>query len=167
MRLPADRVSKVLTPAVVATCLAVTYWRLYVGFDFTDDAYYVAVPYHLIRGANVFVDDTAVAQGFVALLVYPFLRAYYAVAGLDGIILFARHLQFAISIGAAAATAVALRAVMPLARGLLAALLLVVFVPFNLHAVSYNTLGTELFTVGLALGFRSLRRPEERSTQIA
>jgi hypothetical protein len=145
-----------IVAAVMISAIGATYWRIYYGVDFTDESYYVAVPYRLVRGANVFTDDNAVAQGFVSLMVYPFFRAYYSVAGITGIVLFARHLQFFFSLGVAAVVAYSLRAALTTSRAALAALPAVLFVPFNIHGLSYDSLGSGFFTAGCLLGFRAL-----------
>lgn len=160
------RVANGFVAVVVAAALALTYLRLFYGVDITDQSYYVAVPYHLIRGAHVFVDDTAVAQGFVALLVYPFFRAYYGLFGLTGIILFARHLQFVFSLAVACAVFVSVRAVVGTRRAVLVSTAAVVFVPFNIHGASYNTLGCGFFTAGCFVDFACLGAPDARTMRV-
>jgi hypothetical protein len=143
-----DLAKLAFTPLVVLAVIGLTYWRLYYGIDFTDESYYVAVPFRLVLGARPFVDETAVAQQLAAILIYPFVRAYYAVAGQTGIVLFLRHLQFLFSLTVALAVVFALRSVLETRRAVLVGLAVVAFVPFNIHSLSYNTLGGGLFTAG-------------------
>jgi hypothetical protein len=145
-----------LVVAVVAGAVAVTYSRLFYGVDFTDESFYVAVPYRLVRGARPFVDETDVQELTAAILVYPFVRAYDAVAGVDGIVLFLRQLQFLFSLGVAAAVFASVRLLVGARRALLIAAMAVLFVPFDIHSLSYDTLGSGLFTAGCLLSFRSL-----------
>src|SRR5207247_7805005 len=98
--------------------------------------------------------------------VYPLIRAYYAVAGGTGIVLFVRHLQFLFSLTVALAVVLSLRSVLETRRAVLVGLAVVAFVPFNIHSLSYNTLGGGLFTAGCFLGFRCLREPERRATRV-
>lgn len=44
---------------MVAAVVGVTYRRLYDGIDFTDESYYVVLPYRLVLGARPFVDETS------------------------------------------------------------------------------------------------------------
>jgi hypothetical protein len=162
-----SRAADVAAGCVAVAAIGVTYWRLHYGIDFTDEAYYVAVPYRLIKGARVFVDTTAVAQGFVAVLVYPIFRAYYAVRGLEGIILFDREMHLLFSLGVGISVFLALKSVLETRRALLAATAVAVFAPFNIHGLSYDTLGSGFFTAGTFLGFRSLQRPSRRRLHVA
>lgn len=146
----------------VATVVGVTYRRLYDGIDFTDESYYVVLPYRLVLGARPFVDETSVTQQTAALLAYPFVRTYYLVAGTTGIVLFVRHLQLALSLLVAAAAAVSLRKALDGARAALVAAAAVAFVPFDIHSLSYNTLATGLLTAACLLGFRGIREPARR-----
>jgi hypothetical protein len=146
--------------------IEVTYWRLFYGVDFTDESYYVAVSYRLVHGARPFVDETAVVQQLVAILIYPLVRVYYAAAGTTGIVLFVRHLQFLFSLAVCLAVVLGLRPVLEIRRATLVGLAAVAFVPFDIHSVSYDTLGCGLFAAGCLLGFLSLREPDRRGTRV-
>jgi hypothetical protein len=102
------------------------------------------------------VDETTVAQQ-AALLVLPFVWVWNELVGVDGVVLFVRHLQFLFSLLVAAAVFLSLRGVLRSgSAALLAAVAAVAFVPFDIHSLSYNTLGSGLITAGSLLGFRSL-----------
>jgi hypothetical protein len=123
----------------------------------------VVLPYRFALGARPFVDETTVAQQ-AGLLVSPFVRAYHALVGVDGVVLFVRHLQFLFSLLVGAAVFVSLRGVLRSgAAALLLAICAVAFVPFDIHSLSYNTLGGGLFTVGCLLGYLSLSREASRA----
>ena len=87
-------------------------------------------------------------------------------AGATGIVLFVRHLQFIFSLAVALAVVSALRSVLETRRALFVGLAVVAFVPFNIHSLSYNTLGGGLFTAGCLLGFKCLLKPERRADRI-
>jgi hypothetical protein len=114
------------------------------------------LPYRFALGARPFVAETTVAQQ-AALLVLPFVWIYHELAGIEGLVLFVRHLQFVFSLLVGAAVVAALRGTV---RSLWTALLLgataVAFVPFDIHSLSYNTLGGGLFTVGCVLAYLPL-----------
>ena len=162
----AERLEPTATLLVGAVVVGLTYWRLYLGVDFTDESFYVAVPYRFVRGAHVFVTENAVAQGFVGILLYPFVKAYYELVGLTGIVLFVRHLHFLFSLGVAAVVALSLRPVLETSRAVLVGLTAVAFVPFNIHSLSYNTLGSGLFGAGCFLAFQGVREPERRLVRV-
>ena len=91
------------------------------------------------------------------LLVSPFVWIWREFVGVDGVVLFVRHLQFLFSLLVGTAVVLGLRGVLRNASAtLLAAVAAVAFVPFDIHSLSYNTLGSGLFTAGCMLGFRSL-----------
>ena len=141
--------------AVAAGVLALSYWRLYYGVDFTDEAYYMAVPLRFAQGARPFIDETTPAQQTAALLLYPIVATYDAVVGVEGIILFGRHLSFLFSCGLASCVYVGIR---PFARtsaeAVIPSLVPVAFVPFSLPDPSYNTLGSGFLVAGIFLGLR-------------
>jgi hypothetical protein len=161
-----DRVELAFTLLLALVVIGLTYWRLYYGIDFTDESFYVAVPYRLVLGAHPFVDETAGAQQLAAILIYPFIRAYDAVAGTTGVVLFVRHLQFLFSLTVSLAVVLALRPVLETRRAVLVGLAAVAFVPFGIHSLSYNTLGSGLFAAGCLLGFQCLLEPERRATRV-
>jgi hypothetical protein len=143
--------------AVVAA-VGVTYWRLFYGVDFTDESFYVVVPLRLVLGARPYVDDTDVQQLNAAILVYPFVRAYHAFVGLGGIVLFMRHLWFLFTLGVAASVFAAVRTLVGSSKALVIGSTVVLFAPFAIRNLSYNTLGSGLFTAGCLLSFLWVRR---------
>ncbi len=152
--------------AVAVAVLGITYWRLWYGVDLTDESFYVVEPYRFVMGARPFVDETSVTQQTTAILLYPFVRAYYALAGTTGIVLFVRHLQFLLSLLVALAVYVSLRLVLDVRRTLPVALAAVAFVPFAIHSLSYDSVGSSLFTAGCLLGVRPLVEPGARRLRL-
>ena len=152
--------------AIAAVVVAITYWRIWYGVDFTDESFYVAVPYRFALGAKPFVDETSVTQQTTAILLYPFVRAYYAVAGLTGIVLFVRHLEFLLSLLVAGAVYRSLRLFLGRGVALTMALAAVVFVPFTIHSLSYDSVGSALLTAGCFLGVRPLVDPGARASRL-
>ncbi len=98
-----------LAIAAVVVVAGLTYGRLYYGVDFTDEAFYVAVPYRFVLGAQPLVDETNIVQQTPALLLYPFVALWNWLVGLEGIVLYARHLHFLFTAGVAATVFVSLR----------------------------------------------------------
>jgi hypothetical protein len=148
--------------AVAVAVLVVTYRRLWYGVDLTDESFYVVLPYRLVLGARPFVDETSVTQQTTAILLYPFVRAWYAAAGTTGIVLFVRHLQLVFSLVIAFAVYGSVRLLLDARRAAVVALACVAFVPFAIHSVSYDSAGSALFTGGCLLGLRPLIEPRRR-----
>jgi hypothetical protein len=70
-----------LAAGVSLVAIGIVYWRLYCGIDFTDESFYVAVPYRLVLGARPFVDEISVTQQTAAIVAYPFVWVYDRLAG--------------------------------------------------------------------------------------
>ncbi len=136
--------------------VGVAYWRSWYGVDLTDESFYIVLPWRFAEGASPFVDETTVSQQ-AGLLLAPFVWLWRELVGVDGVVLYVRHLQFLFSLLVAAAVFVGLRSVVRRASvTLLASVPAVVFVPFDIRSLSYKTLGSGLFTAGCFLAFRAL-----------
>ena len=148
--------SSAVAVAAAIAVVGITSWRNLYGVDLTDESFYVVLPWRFADGARPFVDETTVAQQ-AGLLVFPFVWVWRELVGVDGVVLFVRHLQLLFSLLVAAAVFIGLRDVLRNASAaLLAAVAAVAFVPFDIHSLSYNTLGGGLLTAGCMLGYRSL-----------
>jgi hypothetical protein len=116
----------------------------------------VTVPYRVVLGARPFIDETGVSQS-AGLIEVPFIWIYHSVFRLAGIMLFERHLHFLVSMIVSGCVFLGIR---PFARStaeaLLPSLLPIVFVPFNLPDLSYNTIASGFFTAGCFLALRSV-----------
>lgn len=148
--------SRVVAAVGAIAVVGITYRRLWYGVDLTDESFYVVLPWRFAGGARPFVDETTVVQQ-AGLLVTPLVWVWRELVGVDGVVLYVRHLQLLFSLLVGAAVFVGLRGVLRNAPAtLLAAVAAVAFVPFDIHSLSYNTLGSGLFTAGCMLAFRSL-----------
>ena len=92
-----------LALASVGVAAALTYGRLYYGVDLTDESFYVAVPYRFALGARPLIDETNIVPQTPGLLLYPFLKLWDSLVGLDGVMLYARHLHLLFFAGVALA----------------------------------------------------------------
>lgn len=141
----------------VAMGLVVMLWRLGYGADFSDEAWYLATPYRFVLGAQPYVDELFLMQGS-GLVLYPLVKLFVWVQGsADGIILFGRicYLLFSVSIAAFVYTQL-LKWMRPWVAVFVAATM-VVFVPFHLPALSYNTLALGFFSLSIWLHYRGRR----------
>jgi hypothetical protein len=151
-----------LLAAFTLAAVGASYWRLYYGVDFTDEAWYVAVPYRFVLGGKPYVDELSVPQTTAAVLLYPFVWVYHSLAGRTGIVLFVRHLHFLVAAVVGVVVAACLRRVAGVAVAALAGLAAFLFIPFDIPSVSYDSLGAGLFTAGSLLGYASLRQARAR-----
>jgi hypothetical protein len=126
-----------------AAAVVLVGWRITRGIDLSDESYY-AIYLHQWFKEGVSATPFRMLHQTSVLLVYPFALLYRAlVGGAAGLMLFLRCLYLA---GATLSALVVVRFLRELGTGpwrwLLGALL-VVFVPYNLPAPSYNTIGLQ------------------------
>jgi hypothetical protein len=129
------------------------YGRLYVGVDLLDESRYTAMPYEYVLGDRPYVDELNVHPGHTwALMTYPLVRAYVAVASQDGLVVALRHACFALVAGAAALCVLLSRRVVTQPWLLIAELGYMVPVPFSVASLSYSTLAAGFLTYGFVRG---------------
>lgn len=142
---------RILPYFVLAGMTALFLIRSVFGFDWSDETYYLALPYRFSLGDRPFIDSWDIHQTG-ALLLAPVLWLYRLITGgTTGVILFMRILY----ILADALTALLVyRAVLRLFRrrmpALLCAGLFFSFTPFGINNFSYNSMGY-LFTAAAAM----------------
>ena len=143
---------------------AVAYFRLFVGVNFTDEAFYSSLPYSFALGLKPYHEELNITQN-AGILLTPLYWLYVKLAGSPvGLILFNRHLYFALLLlGSRLARRVG-TAWVDSGFGWLLAAFVLSFSYFNIPALSYNTLGALLLFLGL---FQLLgeRRPEPGVTK--
>lgn len=136
---------------VLGLCIAALSFRVTLGIDLGDEAYYAAfvdgwLKSGLAHSPFLMVHQTA------DLLVYPFAFLYRAARGdADGLVLFLRFVYLGVS---ALSAACLYRALLPWrgqAVAVLTAMFALLFVPFGLPAPSYNTLGMCSLVAALSL----------------
>ncbi len=133
------------------------YARLYIGVDLLDESFYAALPYEYVLGNRPYVDELNVHPGqSFALVTYPLVRAYHAVASQDGLILALRHTYFAFVCGVAALSVLLLRRVVSWPWLLAGGLGYMSLVPFSLPTLSYNTLAAGFLAYGFIVGLNYL-----------
>ncbi len=135
------------------------YVRLHFGIDFTDDAFYAALPYSFALGHRPLVDELTTVQ-LAGVLLAPFFRGYVELVGSnDGLVLFARHLYFALALGASAIVYGAMGEWFGRRVGAVCAALSLAYVPFLLPSPSYNVLGQLGILSGALLVAQAIRLP--------
>jgi len=153
--------SAVGTVVVVAGTLLLTWARLFLGVDLTDEAFYVALPYRFWQGDIPLRDEHNLAQ-MAGVLTLPLVRLFAWInGGTESIVLYMRHMHLLFTIGLGTGVFLILRRTLNWRNAALTSALCLVFVPFNIHGLSYNTLGSGFLTLGLFFGFAGVLTREE------
>ncbi len=128
--------------------------RMFFGVDFTDEPWYIAMAYRFVLGDKPFVDELLLMQGF-ALITAPFVKFYLLLGfGTEGIVLFFRFLYCAFNVAVASVVYFVIRNHVDKLSALAIALIYVLFIPFSLPNLSYNTVGMGFFTAGSFLAVK-------------
>lgn len=145
-------VEGVVAAGISLAVLCFTWRRLFLGVNFTDEAFYIALPYRFSLGDIPIRDEQNLAQ-FAGFLLVPFTRAFLHLQGsTEGIVLFFRHLHLGFTIVIGSCVFVVIRRHLRWPVALMISAVCVAFVPFNIHGLSYNTLGCGFLTAGCFLG---------------
>ena len=138
----------VIALGIVLAVLFLTWRRLFFGVDFTDEAFYIALPYRFSLGDIPLKDEQNLAQ-LAGVLVMPFMRLFlYFQGNTEGIVLFSRHLHFAFTVLVSLSVFIATQRTLRWPVALMVSVICVTFVPFNIHGLSYNTMGCGFLTMG-------------------
>lgn len=150
-----ERVASIVAFVIALSVVGAMLWRVRRGIDYTDEAFYLAVPYRFVLGDRPFVDELNIAQT-AGLLAYPLVKAFVAIRGTTGLFLFMRcaFVAFFALIGVATYRLAATR--LPRHVAVLTAAAMVAFIPYGLPNLSYNTFGCGLFALGLVLVARAI-----------
>ena len=135
------RVVSGVAVCAAALTVAATFARLFIGADFLDESYYLAVGYRSSLGDRPFIDELNLTQSF-ALITGPLIRVFrFATGGVEGLVLYTRCLFLLLNCIAATSVFVALRRRIDGPAALLIATTCIAFIPFNVPNLSYNSLG--------------------------
>lgn len=116
-----------------------SFWRAHYGAEAYDEPFYLTIPYRMVKGDVLFLHEWHGSQ-LSAFILYPFVKVYLLIfKSTEGIILFFRYLY--IIINAIASVAVYSRLRQFGISGSVAVLFYYIFVPYNILALSYNSMG--------------------------
>ena len=136
--------------------LGLSAYHLHYGIDFFDEALYVVYADRILEGARFLIDEYNISQ-YTGLLLTPFAYVYLLVTGsLTGIVLFSRYVYFFLSLLVGIGVARTSRLVVPPAFAVFVGLIPVIYTPFYIHNLSYNTVGSLGLTLGLFLWFAAI-----------
>lgn len=135
--------------ALLAGFAAALAWRITQGADFTDESYYANFIYDWLKG-GIRSSTLMTLHETAAVVVYPAAKVYAAMVGGDtGLFLFLRALFVAGNVAAGLCWLAFLRRAGFKALGWFVAAAAIAFIPFDLPAPSYNTLGLQGMEIGL------------------
>ena len=114
-------------------------WKSRYGFGFRDETFYLTIPYRMCHGDKLFLNEWNLSL-LSALLQYPLMKLYLLIhPGTEGIVLAFRRIYIAVNF---AGGLLAYRRLRKYGAGAAAAVLLyLLFVPYNIMALSYNSMG--------------------------
>lgn len=120
-------------------------WKVPFGLGGDDEAFYLTIPLRLLQGDALLVDEYHLSQ-LSAFLLYPLAAVYkFFVPSLDGIILAFRYLY--VLFHCATAIIIYSRVRKYGLFGTFAVLFYMLYTPYNIMALSYNTMGLGLVTL--------------------
>lgn len=140
-RARSERAACILVLASLTLLAAACFLRAFYGFDWSDEAYYTALPYRYAMGDRLFSDGWELHQLSVMFTI-PLIRVFLLVTGgaTDGIMLYMRLLFVAFQYGTALFLLSSFRRRYGIAAAALVSALALMFVHFALPNFSYDTL---------------------------
>lgn len=161
-----NRRNTVLLALAAFMVLGLCFARLFFGVDWTDEAFYAAIPYRFVLGDRPFTDEMNFVQT-AGLLEYPLVRVYVALFSNHGLILALRQAYFLFVAGVGIVAFFALRRVVHWPYLLAGGLAYLSLVPLSLPTLSYDTLSAGLLTYGVLFGLRHLLAKRSRLSLLA
>ena len=137
---------------IVGTVLLLFFslWKVRYGLGLYDESFYLTIPRRLLQGDRLLIDEWHMSQFSGVLLYLPVLLFERLTGGTDGIYLAFRYLYVAVQCLAGAAVYLRFRQThrQGAALGVLA---LVLYTPYSMNALSYNSMGVLLMALTGAL----------------
>ena len=131
--------------AVCAGCIVLLLWKIPYGWGAYDEPYYPSLAYRIAAGARPGIDEWNMGQ-WSSMLLVPFISAFVGLTGsTDGILLFCRSLYVVFQVVSAICIMRMFRSFGRLSAA--AGIIFMIFVPFNIMAVSYDTMGLQFMTL--------------------
>jgi surface polysaccharide O-acyltransferase-like enzyme len=143
--------------ALMVLGLIFAFWKCFYGFGGNDEAFYLTIPHRLTMGDALIKDEWHLSQ-LSSFLLLPFVSLYTSIVGsTEGIILTARFCY--VIFHAVICSVIYLRTRKYGVISAFASALFFVFTPYNIMALSYNTMGLDLVAVtGVVMGTASYKK---------
>lgn len=118
------------------------------GFGDADESFYLTIPYRLVQGDSLFGNEWHVSQ-MAAFILYPIVKIYMKVVGhTDAMILNFRYIYSVIQL----ITSIVIYSYIKKyseVGAMFSSILFMIYAPFGIMALSYNSLGIILFSLSL------------------
>lgn len=131
-----------------------SYIKIYFGINFTDESFYIALPYRFFLGNIPIKDEYSICQ-FAGILLYPIYYLYLLINHTtDAIMLFARHLYLLFFSTLTLFSYLTFKKDLGWRLALLTASICIAFLFFNIPSLSYDTLAIFFLTMGCLCNFK-------------
>ena len=141
------RKQNLLFAIVLIAVFILQFWKAHIGMGSSDEHFYTTLGYRLARGDALFYDDWHIAQ-MISVFLYPLVKMYMSVTGgTEGIILFMRYCY--IFFTGICGSAIYIRFRTYGITAAIASLIYLLFTPFNIMALSYNTMSVGFLILAL------------------
>jgi hypothetical protein len=158
-----NRFQKYLIWIVVLGAVCATFVRLFFGVDLTDESQYIAQALGPLIGGTAFVTDRLFQQSG-SLWVSPFFWIFLKLTGsTTGLVLYFRILYFAACLTTAGVLFQSFRKKNSVEHSLALAVLPILYIPFAIPSISYNTMGVLMSILSFSL-WRLLKASESKLT---
>ncbi len=136
-----SRILKIVLNAIGLAAVVLLILKAPYGYGTTDECYYLITPLRLVQGDAPLVDEWFSAQLF-GVVMFPLLKLYMLIVrSTTGIILAFRYIYIAVKILASIYIYRKLHRICDIFPAFVATLLFLIHSPFNIMALSYNSIG--------------------------
>ena len=144
-----DRIPDILFCLLFIAAVAFLIWKAEYGYGNRDESFYLTIPKRLAQGDSLITDEWHVSQ-LSGLLIYPIMKIYMLInPTFEGVILHFRYIYIAFQSVTAICLYLMLRRVSKFGA-LLGSLFFMLYAPFNISALSYNSMGVDFFALSTA-----------------
>ena len=147
-----------LMTAAAVLCCAFLFWKARYGFANSDESFYLTIPFRLLNGDRLVVDEWNVTQFSSLLLLVPAWVSRLFSPDNTGIVLAFRYFYTVIQIATGFFIFFALKRY-SMAGAFFSAILFTLYTPFGIMAASYNSLGIICLTDALILYLKGYEKP--------
>ena len=156
-----NKIPHIISILILIIIASLCMYRSQFGFDWSDETYYSAMAYNNLISSDIFQNMYHLSFWSLVLTPFVMLSKLYNGGTTDGIILFFRmaYALLNLSLAIYLYRTVARRTSIILAT--LAAAMVIIFVPFGIPTLSYNTLAIGLTLWSVLLFYRSIENLEE------
>ncbi len=155
------KIIEVLFYLVSVVLVAATYYRIYFGVDFSDEAQALGWLYGPFIGFKPFVNDLFMQQSG-ALLFRPLFYVYHELMENEGIALFARHIFIVLSIGASFCVYLFSKNLVSRPFAILISSTTFSYIPFGFPELYYNNIAYVCLLSALFLWAAALTEKSEK-----